>query len=251
MNTITDREPRIWWHWQNLNERRHRSNGSGLRHGRAWLHWGRRTWQVSWHFFRDAGFSVGVHFDDGMNLHLQLPWLLSVFFFIPFGPGVREARECEISFRDWTLRINPLSKAMSWSSSDPWWVRGLSLNVTDVIFGCTEHHSEIVSEHKVLVPMPEGMYPGTVKINHSTWTRSRWPGVWLRRIDSQIDMETGIPCSGKGENSWDCGDDALYGCGSSEPTVEAAIAAAVKASLESRRRYGMPSENALSKAVRR
>jgi hypothetical protein len=52
----------------------------------------------------------------------------------------------------------------------------------------------------------------------------------------KLDIPGGIPHNGKGENSWDCGDDGLWGCGGD--TVEEAIGHAVSSVLRSRRRYG-------------
>lgn len=63
---------------------------------------------------------------------------------------------------------------------------------------------------EIMVPMPEGNYPASVTLERSTWGRKRWP--WGRKVQYSTDLEIpgGIPHPGKGENSWDCGDDGLY-----------------------------------------
>jgi hypothetical protein len=53
-----------------------------------------------------------------------------------------------------------------------------------------------------------------------------------------LDIPGGIPHEGKGENSWDCGMDGLFGC--SGATVAEAIANAVRHTQRDRERYGGP-----------
>ncbi len=46
-------------------------------------------------------------------------------------------------------------------------------------------------------------------VSRVRWHHSRLPrGRWLYRAD--IEIPGGIPIPGKGENSWDCEDDAIY-----------------------------------------
>jgi hypothetical protein len=63
---------------------------------------------------------------------------------------------------------------------------------------------------KAWVYCPEGRYEAIATIEMAEWRRPRWP--WparLRRLE--LNIPSGIPVPGKGENSWDCGDDATYG----------------------------------------
>lgn len=98
---------------------------------------------------------------------------------------------------------------------------------------CTTTEGEMVP---VLVPMPEGNYPGTVKREERVWKRKRWPWSERRRVDFWVDMQIGVPTPGKGENSWDCDDDGVYGTGGS--SVPEAVANVVRAALRNRERYG-------------
>ena len=50
--------------------------------------------------------------------------------------------------------------------------------------------------------------------------------------------EQGLPIPGKGENSWDCGDDAYYSIGTPAATAMEAVEYAADRVLETRRRYG-------------
>ena len=226
-------ERRFWWH----------ASKESPRGVRAWFHFGRRTLSIEGHWFKRFSLSASLSFNtfhEGTMLALSIPWLFSFYIGLPIRTGIQD-RQISVSFREWTLRIQPWSQSMSWSSRGPRWKHGLRLNIPDFIFGRTTHKSEVVSTHAVIVPMPEKAYPATVTITRDIWRRKRWPFAWIRRTSSWIDIPCGIPHSGKGENSWDCGDDGLFGCGAEEPTCEAAIAAAVKSVLKSRKRYGMPS----------
>lgn len=61
------------------------------------------------------------------------------------------------------------------------------------------------------------------------------PWVTFEYVDPPVHV---VPFPGKGENSWDCGEDAIMGAGADEPTPEAAVASVVKSALRNRRRYG-------------
>ena len=72
--------------------------------------------------------------------------------------------------------------------------------------------------------MPEGKYPAHVKRERRTWKRPRWftplvRGYW------DVDVESGIPVPGKGENSWDCDDDAIFASSFSVNKAETAYMA--------------------------
>lgn len=129
------------------------------------------------------------------------------------------------------------------SRNFPKW-RDWNLTMTDVLGRrpCTTEEVEI---GVAKVPMPEGNYDATWAKEKRTWRYERWPGKLLDIIRGpkvntsvRLDIADGIPFQGKGENSWDCGMDGLFGCGGS--TVEAAVGRAVESVLRSRERYGGP-----------
>lgn len=105
----------------------------------------------------------------------------------------------------------------SWSSQSgankvaPWrstgW--GWSAFVDDVVYGPAAHTSEVLSETFTTIEMPEHDYPAKVRLSRDTWTRPRGlaPLVVER---AYVQVDDGIPLAGKGENSYDCGDDAIY-----------------------------------------
>lgn len=75
--------------------------------------------------------------------------------------------------------------------------------------GASRYEVRQVEKAKVVVPMVEGNYPAMVTINRVRWTRPRWFSTpWFWR--GEIEIPGGIPLPGKGENSWDCEDDATH-----------------------------------------
>lgn len=79
------------------------------------------------------------------------------------------------------------------------------------LIGRTEYEIvETGASESVRVHMPEGDYAATVRADRVRWNRRWWNGrMWWR---ATIDVPGGIPHEGKGENSWDCGEDATFGC---------------------------------------
>jgi hypothetical protein len=83
------------------------------------------------------------------------------------------------------------------------------LNLTDLLLGRNKCTTVKESNGSCTVELPEGTYSGTYEIENRSWKRSRWFKVKrMRSID--IKIPKGLPVPGKGENSWDCGDDAIY-----------------------------------------
>lgn len=79
-----------------------------------------------------------------------------------------------------------------------------------IVGDTTCEHAPDAHEATVAVRMPEGAYHATTKVERVRWNRRLWNGPWLWR--GSIEVPGGIPLPGKGENSWDCDDDAVYGC---------------------------------------
>lgn len=129
------------------------------------------------------------------------------------------------------------------SKGDPWW-RDMKITHTD-FWGRTKTTTEIMDMGSAVVPMPEGKYEATWK--HQKFV-SRYTGRLGKIKDAALgprshstywlEIPGGIPAEGKGENSWDCGMDGLFGCGGQ--TLEEAIGRAVSSSLRDRSRHGGP-----------
>jgi hypothetical protein len=136
---------RLHWHWQNLNDNKDGSQGSGLIAGRCWWHLLNGTLGLEWSLGKPR-FHIGFDIDDyDLTIAFSIP-LLSLYLSIESMKWCRwiqpmemskytnppmllpKARECRIAIHDVTLWINPWSKTNEWTKSDPWWQRGISWN---------------------------------------------------------------------------------------------------------------------------
>lgn len=201
------------------------------RHGRA--RWRSLAWE--WAAFHRCG--GGASFSVWRwGLQLGLLW-----FWLDLRLGGRRGGKWSVSCFDGCVWIGtPWKREMEWRSSDPWWRKSLVLHVKDWLLGSARHEVTKGAKFEVTVPLPEGSYRAVAQPEVRTWKR-RWY-VPIKRSESVwLDIPGCIPFSGKGENSWDCGDDGL--CGIGGDTTEEAIGNAVASVLRSRRRYGHDSKN--------
>lgn len=221
------------YHSQNLTDGRLPT----WRHGRAW--WG--PWHAEWLVFMRPGLAVGIEKGGYDNNRIQAH--LSLFLFtIYLSRSFRrcfEDRELSVSWHDGSLWLK-LWCDDEYHSRRPWHRNTVCLHVVQWFTGrprCETVEGEYVP---CVVPMPEGAYRARAKPETRTWTYRF--GVKRVRESWWLDVEDrgGIPFQGKGENSWDCGDDGL--CGIGGDTLEKAIGNAVASALKSRRRYGHTSE---------
>lgn len=245
----------IWSHAQNLNERRHGPDGPMWRHGRAWLHFpgveGRDGYfGVEWAVFgRDRWPKVGVEInqtfgeDYDLSTTLCLPFLGALYLHLS-GIFPRrwkgDAKNFSVALYQEYLWIE-----FFWTDPAKTWGKDrnrfpafrISWNWQRTLMGRMDYKREPVGSPKeILIPMPEGSYPAMMQIERQVWWRTRWP--WRKeRVSADIDLGRGIPIPGKGENSWDCGEDAICGMGSG-PSVAEAVSAVTKSVLEARERYG-------------
>lgn len=237
------------FHWQNLNEKPGDRLGTGIRHGRAWLeigvtelHWEWNLWQSRFCFFRIAssqedGWEISFAFPPiAFWFHIKDPLLYQPEVLLDNSVGIVDEREFEISFHDWSLRLALWGRSGEWNSKDPWWIRGVRMNVLDLLLGKWEYSERDLDLQPAIIPMPEDSYECTVRLFESTWKRPRW---FARRlVRATVDIPTGIPFPGKGENSWDCGEGRRFRITCPVSTIEGAIAQVVEDVLRSRRQYG-------------
>lgn len=152
-----------------------------------------------------------------------------------------ESREIGLAFHDGTFWVKLWAKRNSWSSKDPKWQQ-MNWAPADTIFGKRQNSHEVVDECSAIIPMPEGGYPATIKLER--W--ERWRPRGRRHVsysyDAKIDEPVRfIPVPGKGENSYDCGDDGVWSQHGPVPFragwVTDAISGMVKSALRDRERY--------------
>lgn len=103
---------------------------------------------------------------------------------------------------------------MEGRSDDPRWYRpriGLD-DIADLVFGRNSLVVTILEAREVVVHMPERPYVGFGKLEQWERPRPRLPR-WLTPRGRTVELNfqaNPIPLPGKGENSWDCDEDAVY-----------------------------------------
>lgn len=207
------------------------------RHGRAWLGRFRAEWCVFYHPHLALIFRKGGHVDDGSGIQLHVGLLLFSLYLTFNTKRSLKHRELGASWHDGSLWLNLWTADDDWVKARPWHRNTVCLHVVRWIVGREQHGSTKGEPFERLIPMPEGCYLAIFTPTTRTW-KNRFRT--LTKVGYDIQIPDGIPFEGKGENSWDCGEDALYGTGCGE-SVEEGIARVVQTVLEHRRRYGCPS----------
>lgn len=231
-------ERKVRFHSQNLNEDR-QGNPKGLPYeGRAWLNTPMGEFRFEWHLWRLAcGFGLQTDSDTGgTTLNWAVPpvslWLTTP---LRFGPREYASRNyIDLSVHDAAVWWQFGGDRMSWSSKTPKWKNG-NFKLDDFFLGKQRYVQGSGTLHRVKIPMPEGSYDAEVELREDRWERPRWRTLRLRR--ASVNVPQGIPHAGKGENSWDCGEDRLWGWSGPAENIEDAIAKTVQSVLRSRRRY--------------
>lgn len=104
----------------------------------------------------------------------------------------------------------PLADPDGGPCDEPWYVRG-DFHFVDALLGKTETKTiKTEGPTRVEVHMPEGVYTGTCEIERRLIGRPRWFSAPQTIARIGLDAPHGIPFPGKGENSYDCEDDAMY-----------------------------------------
>lgn len=232
---------RWWWHLST--ERKHRCIA-------VEFYW----WSAR------LGVSVGTD-DEGWNLSLRVPpfalylsleglglWRpIARIYEAPDGRRfpIPDRREFDFYISDWRVQFTPWGRWGEWIKRDPWWIRGLSVDLKDLVLGRITCEAEELALVPCHVPMPEGNYPAVAKVQRVTRGRTRW----FKRTGQEVDLSIpkGIPFAGKGENSWDCDDDGLFGIGGN--SIDDAITRAQESVNRRRQQYGHASPETIREAL--
>lgn len=239
------------WRTQDLNEdKRHWLHGRGwlkiLLNNQYWVeNWNGPTLYVSWclptshsHLeIQVGGEDEGIGFSFACKFFavwVELQEVLPQKWARKISKYGHE-RVSGISFHDGYIWLDLWRDEYGYSN---WQGLHLSFNVPDFIFGKTKYSDRELTRQTRTVSFEEGDYEVEVVIKERTWKRPRklFP---LITVDADITPTTPIPIPGKGENSWDCDEDAVYALSTSEAkTVDDAIAYFKESVLRDRRRYG-------------
>lgn len=259
---------RRWWkvppsvhggefHWGISKE-----DGKGYRSHDALCAW----WSRSKILTRDLSADVTVSNGEtaGVKVGVSVPWLVQaqVKLAAPRGwiaPWVLDARETGFTLggfrwaevrllheddacgqRTYLLAKEKRGEGRSYAGRWALWegvrLRWPAAKIGKVILGKREYRTEMVDGGTARVPMPEGVYLATWERKRAVWTRAHVPWTIREREHVDLTLPVGIPVPGKGENSWDCGDDGVYGV--SARTLSEAVGNAVGSAMRQREQYG-------------
>lgn len=231
------KEPRFWWHWQNLKKDEPRRVGI---HGRAWLHQRPQgEFGIEWHL---PTTSFHIRLTVGGNHQLDASVGCGLFaLYVHFDGWSRlrkfealsdwRGKETSLDIYSWAIHWKIWTPEHEWSTRTPKWRDGY-FNIPDFLLGRAKYTKVDQAPIPVIIPMLEGTYAATVTFFSQEWKRPRWP-IALRRDGANIDIDSGIPIPGKS-----CGDDAYFSIGTSATTVKGAIQHAIDTVMERRKRYG-------------
>lgn len=258
---------RVHLHWQNLNEDHHRVRGAPY-HGRCWLSVRGNTdghskeklfgLGLEWNLWRPNNLlkmqlDVHPHQDSDVTLSLGV-WPVTLYLSLEGMPQVfykkwqevyrysgREigfyvSRDEDAVMPSVVLHWDIWTNDNEWSPKTPRW-RTSHVDLFDALLGPVRSYETVILRKKsVKIPMPEGSYDGTLEMHERRFTRRRWPFTEVLKT-ARLEVEDGIPHEGKGENSWDCGEDALFGLSCTAKNEADAIGKVIALVLENRRRY--------------
>ncbi len=257
----------IHHHSQNLTEDHDGQQRSILWNGRAWLYFeNAATRTVTFHTEWCLGrYARHCHMKIGFNDHecqvmfsLSLPFLFTIYLMVDglfpnhWLPGhwvnsidfprdgnryyQPEPREFGFRIHDGAIWFSLWEHPTDWSRTDPWWWH-FSFNPADFFLGAQHFSESDLSVTSVCVKLPEGEYPATVRMHVCKWKRPRWP--WSRRmVRADVQVLVPIPVPGKGENSYDLDDDAIYSLTCPALTPEDAVKQLVESIARRRLKYG-------------
>ncbi len=145
-------------------------------------------------------------------------------------------REFSLSYHHqaiwWNLGTNP----NDWSNQIPRWRNG-SFHLDDFILGPSKFSKQKFGEPVgITLYFSEGSYRGTCQLESVTWKRPRW--FKHQSQQASIEMQEPVPIPGKGENSWNCGQEAVHGTMLEASSVSEAIGKFTTSILQSREKYG-------------
>lgn len=218
---------------------------------RAWLWVGPRLvlrWEwAPWSRFCHAYISR----EHGeMKVGLAFP-PVALWFSVEHWPtlGKGPEREIGVHIHDWAIWWRVWSPSQSWSNTTPRWRDG-NWHPARTFLGKWVYEETVIEERPVRIPMPEGEYPATAVLSHAVRGHRLNPFKHKQR-EVKINVPRGIPFSGKGENSWDCGEDGLFGMSCPARSIEEAIGKTVSSVLETRKRRGDPARWPVSPEAQR
>jgi len=258
----TDGDRKVWLHTINRNEDKQGHPKFPPYHGQAFLHMGRkRECSLEWNLW-SSSCGVYLHFDPsehGWGIRLAFPPFAFYFHHNFFTKWMNKLLASErvdkwnqsyggykgsskytmfsffdVSFFNWGLHWDIWKFDWGWSHKMPKWMDG-HIDFADLVLGRMKYTEKVLEERDMVIQMPEGEYKAKGKLVSAIRKRPRWFG--KPDLSITVDIPKGIPHQGKGENSWDCGTDGLFGYGYGGDNWREAADRGTQIVLESRKKY--------------
>ena len=182
-------------------------------------------------------FHMGFGIDTDHEHHIHGD-LMGIYWHLEWWALAKRLPRCSHSFKFYWYHGGLWFQLWGhdWESGrdDPWWRQTHHLDFADLILG-KEHYSKRDTEviDDVVIPMPERNYRARVTFTETTRKRARWFTTVSRWSEVSLDSDA-PPFPGKGENSWDCGDDGIYGMSVKGHSLAKAIGGYVERVMEYR-----------------
>ena len=194
-----------------------------------------------WPSFKSWGLSLntGGDGDDAVTVGFRgWPIILWLSVSPPFKYRKNwKHRETELMFDGDVVQLSLGADPWCWPTPYGWTGRW---SVRDFLLGAHVYRED--SNPRVFdtlpIVMPERTYFWKGTIQQDSWKRPRWFRKTISR--AHLDCQDGeqIPFPGKGENAWDCGEDASFGMTCPAETSTEACRAVHDSVMESRTRHG-------------
>lgn len=217
----------------------------------------RKTWYFGKHSVKQVEISV-YGFNSSPAIYVEVdPGERDYVFHIALGIGIwitlarifpnswypkdYDTRQVGLQFHHGDFWWNFWMPTDSWNSDDPRWRRG-STSFETWIKGkhIVDTFRDIANVETFHLPFYEGVYKVVVTRIAYVHRWSRWP--WKKKyMKWEVEAPVPIPHEGKGENSWDQGEDGTYSSSFSGNKAKTPFDAALyfwKSNMEVRQRYG-------------
>jgi hypothetical protein len=157
--------------------------------------------------------------EDGPDvmLHVCVPFVFSFYLTVctRLGRLFGDHREVGVQFHGGAVWFHPCTTVDNWESRWPWWRRGVCWHYLDTLLGERRCTLTTLGTYTIRDVVPAGRgyeakeYTFHVKVLVRDASRPRWLPDRFMATDTSV-VEGGVPLPGKGENSWDCGEDARH-----------------------------------------
>lgn len=230
--------------WQNLTD----GKRAGIVHGRAWLWFSGergRCARLEWSHSRHPSSLAlevttgGGDSDGDLHLHVGLVFASYWFTLVGFLRARRHERTTGASLRGDRLAVQWRCDDSSWNSkTGPAAGKEWKVYLLDRLLGRVQYREGESLVYRLYVPMPEGGYHGQVTMRADSWKRPLWFRRTVRRAHVEMDEGQQIPIPGKGENSWDQGEDGIFGSTFPCESFADVERHMIESAMRTRRRHG-------------